>query len=326
MIRIATVGTSVITDAFIGAASRTSGIEVAAVSSRDAAKARTYADRVGVRGSFGGLDAVLASREIDAVYIGSPNSAHGGQVAAAIDAGKHVLVEKPAVGSADEWDDLVVRAGRAGVVLLEAMRTAYDPGMVAVRESLGSLGAVRRASFHYSKRSSRYDAVLVGEIPNIFDPAMGGGALADLGVYGVHAAILLFGEPVDVSAASVPIDTGVDGAGVALLAYPGFVVDVSYSKITTSTRPSEIQGEAATLVIDHLASPRRLTRVDGTGSPAETVVPGPADTLDGEVARFVDLIARQDVAVRDAAAADQARTAATLRTLERIRDAAAAAR
>jgi len=326
MIRIATVGTSVITDAFIAAASRTPGIEVAAVSSRDAAKARAYADRVGVRSAFGGLDAVLASDDIDAVYIGSPNSAHGGQVAAAIDAGKHVLVEKPAVGSAEEWDDLVARANRSGVVLLEAMRTAYDPGMVAVREGIGSLGAVRRASFHYSKRSSRYDAVLAGDVPNIFDPAMGGGALADLGVYGVHAAIVLFGEPSGVTAASVPIPTGVDGAGIALLAYPGFVVDVSYSKITTSTRPSEVQGEAATLVIDHLASPRLLTRVDGTGAPAETVIAGAPDALDGEVARFVDLIANALAGVRDSAVVDQARTAATLRTLERIRDAAAAMR
>ncbi|QLD12439.1 Gfo/Idh/MocA family protein [Microbacterium oleivorans] len=325
MIRVATVGTSVITDAFIGAVSRTPGIEVAAVSSRDEAKARAFADRLGVAGAYGGLDAVLAAGDIDAVYIGSPNSAHGGQVAAAIDAGKHVLVEKPAVGTAEEWDGLVVRARAAGVVVVEAMRTAYDPGMAAVSEAVASLGPVRRASFHYSKRSSRYDAVLAGDVPNIFDPAMGGGALADLGVYGVHAAILLFGEPTRVEASSVPIVTGVDGAGVALLTYSGLVVDVAYSKITTSTRPSEIQGEAATLVIDHLASPRLLTRIDGAAT-TETVVPGPVDTLDGEVARFVDLVALGGSVAADAAAVDQARTAATLRTLERIRAAAVTTR
>lgn len=317
MIRIATVGTSVITDAFIGAASRTPGIEVAAVSSRDAAKARAYADRLGVAESYAGLDALLADPRIDAVYVGSPNSAHGGQVAAAIEAGKHVLVEKPAVATAEEWDDLVERSRAAGVVLLEAMRTAYDPGIVALREWIATLGVLRRASFHYAKRSSRYDAVLAGETPNIFDPAMGGGALADLGVYGVHAAVLLFGEPLRVSASSVPIATGADGAGLAVLEYPGLVVDVGYSKITSAARPSEIQGEDATLLIDHLASPRRLTRIGLDGAEETWGSDAAVDVLDGEVARFVELA--EGAAVPDE---DQARTSLTLRTLERIRRAA----
>ncbi|MDD7928876.1 Gfo/Idh/MocA family protein [Microbacterium thalli] len=317
MIRIATIGTSVITESFIGAATRTSGIEVAAVTSRDIGRARAYADRVGVPGAFGDLASMLADPAIDAVYVGSPNSVHRDQVAAAIDAGKHVLVEKPAVSSAAEWDDLVARARAAEVVLIEAMRTAYDPGLAAVQELVPSLGTLRRASFHYSKRSSRYGAVLAGEVPNIFDPAMGGGALADLGVYGLHAAILLFGEPARVEAAVTPIRTGVEGAGIALLDYAGLVVDVAYSKITTSTRPSKIQGEDATLVIDHLASPRHLTRVDTDGNVTERVIDGPVDVLDGEVARFVELVsggASPEV--------DQERTAATLRTIERARAAA----
>lgn len=317
MIRIATIGTSVITDAFIGAASRTPGIEVAAVSSRDAAKARAYADRLGVAESYAGLDALLADPRIDAVYVGSPNFAHGGQVAAAIEAGKHVLVEKPAVATAEEWDDLVERSRAAGVVLLEAMRTAYDPGIVALREWIATLGVLRRASFHYAKRSSRYDAVLAGETPNIFDPAMGGGALADLGVYGVHAAVLLFGEPLRVSASSVPIATGADGAGLAVLEYPGLVVDVGYSKITSAARPSEIQGEDATLLIDHLASPRRLTRIGLDGAEETWGSDAAVDVLDGEVARFVELA--EGAAVPDE---DQARTSLTLRTLERIHRAA----
>ncbi|GLJ80904.1 Gfo/Idh/MocA family protein [Microbacterium imperiale] len=319
MIRIATVGTSVITESFIGAVSRTPGIEVAAVTSRDIDRARAYADRMGVAGAFGDLASMLADPAVDAVYVGSPNSVHRDQVAAAIDAGKHVLVEKPAVASAAEWDDLVARARAVGVVLIEAMRTAYDPGLTAVRELVPSLGTLRRASFHYSKRSSRYDAVLAGEVPNIFDPAMGGGALADLGVYGLHAAILLFGEPTRVAAAASPIRTGVEGAGIALLDYSGLVVDVAYSKITTSTRPSEIQGEKATLVIDHLASPRHLTRIDNGGEVTEHVIDGPVDVLDGEVARFVELVAGGE-----SPDADQERTAATLRTIERVRAASVA--
>lgn len=318
MIRIGTVGTSVITEAFIGSVARTEGVVVQAVSSRDLDRARAYADRFDVAGAYGSLDDLLAAGDIDAVYIGSPNSAHRDQASATLAAGKHVLVEKPAVATAAEWDELVAQADAAGLVILEAMRTAHDPGITALRELLPAVGVRRRASLHYQKRSSRYDQVLAGETPNIFDPAMGGGALADLGVYGLHAAMLLFGEPDTVVAASVPIRTGADGAGIALLHYPGFVADVSYSKITSSTRPSEVQGEDGTLVVDHIPSPRRLELTRNDGSVETVEIEGPQDVLDGEVAAFVEFVEG-----RRSAAEYQASTAATLRVIERIRAGAA---
>ncbi len=315
MIRIGTVGTSVITEAFIGAVSRTDGIEVAAVSSRDTGRARAYADRFGIAGAYGSVDELYAAADIDAVYIGSPNAAHRDQAAAALAAGKHVLVEKPAVTTAAEWDALVAQAGAAGLVVLEAMRTAHDPGIAALREMLPGVGVLRRASLHYQKRSSRYDQVLAGETPNIFDPDMGGGALADLGVYGLHAAVLLFGEPEAVAAASVRIRTGVDGVGIALLEYPGFVADVAFSKITSSTRPSEVQGEEGTLVIDHIPSPRHLELTRNDGSVETVRLDERQDGLDGEVAAFVEFVEG-----RRSAAEYQAATAATLRVVERVRD------
>ncbi|MGU7710165.1 Gfo/Idh/MocA family protein, partial [Escherichia coli] len=94
--------------------------------------------------------------------------------------------------------------------------------------------------------SSRYSLVLAGERVNIFDPAMGGGALTDIGVYPVHAMVSLFGVPETVQGAAVTIATGAEGAGVILATYPGMVVDVEYSKITRSGYGSEIQGEDAT--------------------------------------------------------------------------------
>lgn len=317
MIRIATIGTSVITTHFADAVGATSGIELGTVYSRDADRARAFAARIGAPASGDDLDAILADPEIDAVYVGSPNAVHAEQVRRVIAAGRHVLVEKPAVSTAAEWSGLVDAADRAGVVLLEAMRTAYDPGTAAVRELLPSIGVVRRASFHYQKRSSRYTNVLAGERVNIFDPAMGGGALADLGVYGVHALVLLFGEPVTVQAAAVPLDAGVDGAGIALLGYPGFVADASYSKITNSSRPSEIQGEDATLTIDEIASPRLLVRTAIDGTVDEVRVDAPENPLVGEVQRFVDLVESGG-----SAAEDNERTRITLKTLERIRSVA----
>lgn len=320
MINVATIGSSIITEAFARAVAQVEGIAVHTATSRDAERAAEVAARIGAPHAASDLDTVLADPAIDAVYVGSPNSVHAEQVRAALAAGKHVFVEKPAVGSEAEWAALTDEAAQRGVILMEGMRLAYDPGMGVVRDLLPTLGVLRRASLHYGKRSSRYDEVRAGRRVNIFDPGMGGGALADLGVYSVHVAVLLFGRPDTVQAMDVPIASGADGAGAALLGYPGLVVDVSYSKITNSERPSEIQGEAATLSIDDLVSPRRLVRhaVDGDRDGVE--IPDERHSLRGEVERFVELVAAGGSA---AAAADQERTRLTLETMARIRAALA---
>jgi len=314
MIRLATIGTSAITRSLIEAVGMADGITVAAVYSRDASRGRAFADSVGVADVFSDLAALLASPGIDAIYVASPNTAHEAQSLAAIRAGKHVLVEKPAVTNAQAWAGLCREAGDHGVVLLEALRTEYDPGLDAIRELLPTLGTIRRVQLGYQRRSARYDQVLAGQQVNIFDPAMAGGALMDLGVYCVHALVSLFGEPDTVQAASVTVASGADGAGSALCTYPGFVAEVLYSKITSSTLPSEIQGELGTLLIDQITTPSALVveRLDGT-STTQALPPIP-HVLIGEVERFVELVESSGTASHD-----QDLTAATLRVMDAIR-------
>ncbi len=144
--------------------------------------------------------------------------------------------------------------------------------------------------------------MLAGELVNIFDPALYGGAAYDLGVYCVSAMVELFGAPERVLAASVPIATGADGAGVALAVYPGLVVDVSYSKITASDRSNEVQGELGTLTFDHVTRPRsaRVTLLDGTST--EHSFDGVENNMVYEVERFAALVPEAD------ATTDQTRT------------------
>jgi predicted dehydrogenase len=313
MIRVATIGTSTITDRFADGVRAVDGIRISHAYSRHTDKAAAAAARFGAEPASD-LTALLASRGVDAVYVGSPNSVHREQVLAAVEAGKHVIVEKPAVPTVAEWDELVTAAQVSGVVLIEAMRTAYDPGLTAVRALLPVLGPIRRVSLRYGKRSSRYDSVLAGERVNIFDPAMAGGALNDLGVYCAHALVNLFGEPERVVGALVPIRSGSDGAGAALAVYPGFVADLSWSKITDSTLPSEIQGEHATLEIDAIDSARRLTVRSTDNTTEERTVDAPSNTLTDEVRRFAHLVASgEDPAI------DQQWTRQTLRLIEAIR-------
>ena len=221
MLRVATIGTSKITRYFAQAVTAVDGIEINCVFSRDPGRAVQFAQELGAPHSESDLPKLFTSPDTDAVYIASPNGIHHSQALAAIRAGKHVLIEKPAVPTADEWADLVNEASAAGVVLLEGIRNEYDPGISAVADTLPLLGRIRRVSFRYQKRSDRYDLVLAGQRVNVFDPSMAGGALMDLGVYCAHALIRLFGPPNRVIAATIPLPAGSDGAGTALAVYPG---------------------------------------------------------------------------------------------------------
>ena len=316
MIQVATIGTSKITHQFVAAMQGVDGIELSGVYSRDAERAALAAQALGAPRSWVSLDDLPASPDVDAVYVASPNSVHHAQALAAIEAGKHVLVEKPAVPTAAEFESLLVAARAHEVVLLAGRRTAYDPGLELVRSLLPSLGQLRRVSLAYCQRSARYDQVLAGERVNIFDPDLAGGALYDLGVYCVGALIALFGEPGRVLAAQVPIATGADGAGAALAVYPGFVVDLSYSKITASSRPSEVQGELGTMTVDHIAAPRniRVDLLDGTVREQQVDGPDGNGNMVYEIQRFVDLVSGgADPSL------DQQRTLASLRVLDAIR-------
>lgn len=314
MIRLATIGTSTITEKFADAVAQTPGIRIDVVFSRDADRGRAFADRLGIDRVSTDLDALLATGEVDAVYVGSPNGAHAAQAAAAIAAGVHVFLEKPATPKADEFARLVDDARDRGVVVFEGMRNVYDPGMSRLRELLPRVGAVRLVSFGQSQRSARYDLVLAGETPNIFDPALAGGALFDLGVYPLSAAIELFGAPSRVLGATVAIATGADGAGAAVLDYDGFVAQIAFSKIGASRRPNEIQGELGTIEIDEITAPRRLVLDLFSGIREEIEIDGPDNNMRFEVARFAALV-RGDADP----APDQRRSLEVLRTVEAIR-------
>ncbi|AKT51842.1 Gfo/Idh/MocA family protein [Arsenicicoccus sp. oral taxon 190] len=297
MIRIATIGTSVITETFLGAAR--GRVAVSVVHSRDPQRgahlARTYA----VPATTSDLDALLARDDVDAVYVASPNSVHPEQVRACLEAGRHVLAEKPLAPTGAEAQELFALAQSRGLVLLEAMRSAFDPGTQAVRELLPLLGQVRRVSFCYHQRSSRYDRVLAGERVNVFDPAMAGGALLDLGVYCVRPLVDLFGMPERVTMAQVEVTTGADGAGVVLATYPGMVADLSYSKITRSSLPSVVEGELGTLTIDHVAAPRELVVELLDGTRRDVQVRGEEPNLGYEIDRFAELVESGDLPVRE---------------------------
>lgn len=160
----------------------------------------------------------LLESEADTVYIGLPNLVHYDYARAALLKNKHVIVEKPMIARPEEFEELRALARARGLVLAEAMTLHYQPALEQMKKDLPLLGRLRLCSFNYSQYSSRYDAFLRGEIAPAFDPALGGGALMDLNVYNLHAALCLFGPPRGATY-TANLQRGVDTSGVLTLDY-----------------------------------------------------------------------------------------------------------
>lgn len=151
---------------------------VTAIASRDLAKARAMADRFSVPHAFGSYEEMLASSVIDAVYIPLPTSQHAEWTVKAANAGKHVLCEKPIALKAADIEPLIAARDRNKVVVTEAYMVTYAPVWLKVRELLaqGAIGRLRmvQGAFSYFNDDP-------ANMRNI--PALGGGALPDIGVY-----------------------------------------------------------------------------------------------------------------------------------------------
>jgi predicted dehydrogenase len=156
-------------------------------------------------------------------------------------------VEKPAFSTPEEMAEIIELANQQQVLFFEAARNIHEASFSTVAEFLPTRGAILGANFSYMKYSSRYDAVLAGEEPNIFSPHFSGGALADLGVYPIYAAVAWFGKPQDVHYFARKLPTGVDGIGTAVLRYADFDVTIQTGKIADSELRSEIYFEDGTL-------------------------------------------------------------------------------
>lgn len=272
-LRFATIGTSGICEQFLRALPEVEGVECVAAYSRDAARARAFGEKYGARRFFDDLSELAACDEVDAVYIASPNGAHASQALQMIAGRKHVLVEKSL--AANEWEarEVFGAAREKGVVAMEAMRNLHVPAFSAIERVVADeLGAVRLATFRFSKVTSRMARLRAGERLNIFDPLLAGGALMDIGVYCVEPAVALFGRPSEVRALSVtsavpgaaeddPYAT-IDLAGEALLGYGDKVVSLSYGKMCDDVIPSQVEGEDATLLWDHTSCPDNLRVAD----------------------------------------------------------------
>ena len=166
------IGTNFISDWFVNAGRHCEGFCVQAVYSRTMEKGRTFADKHGIPDCYDSLEALASADNVDAVYIASPTACHAAQSIQMLNAGKHVLCEKPVASNEKELQAMLAAAKEHGVVFMEAMKLVINPAFDAIMENLPKLGKIRRVTFQMCQYSSRYDKFKNGIIENAFRPEL----------------------------------------------------------------------------------------------------------------------------------------------------------
>jgi predicted dehydrogenase len=211
------------------------GAEPIAVASRSAARAQEFAARHGLARAYGSYAEILTDPEIDVLYVATPHAQHHAFALAALRAGKALLVEKSFTATTAGAAEVIDLARGTGIFVMEAMWTRFQPAVVALRELVadGAIGEVRsvQADLGVAREYEPTD--------RLFDLALGGGALLDLGVYVVSFAQMLLGTPERVVAAGSLFPSGVDAEASLLLDHG----DGRTATLTTSLRQA-LPGQA----------------------------------------------------------------------------------
>jgi len=268
---------------FLAGARDADGVELFAVASRDRGRADVYAREQGIERAYGDYEAMLQDPDVEAVYIPLPNSLHVEWTIKSLEAGKHVLCEKPLSRRPPDVERAFATAEQNGRLLMEAFMYRHNPQTRKLTElvNTGAIGRLRviRAAF--------------GFVTN--DPAnvrlksdLDGGALMDVGCYCLSAARLIAGEPERVSAEQALGGDGVDVAFAATMRHANDVISHFDAGLALAGRDFlEVVGDAGALELDdpwHCREPViRLRREDGS---TERIEPERANSYELEAENF----------------------------------------
>jgi dihydrodiol dehydrogenase / D-xylose 1-dehydrogenase (NADP) len=235
-----------------------------AVGSRSVESAKRFGGRFGSVKNYGSYEALMADPDVDAIYIATPHPFHKENTLACLAAGKPVLCEKPfAINSADSIE-MVQQAREHGVFLMEAMWTRFLPVQVKVREWLadGMIGEPLSLVCDFGFRAGFNPG------SRLFDPALGGGALLDVGIYTLSYASMVFGsQPERIQADATLGETGVDEQNAELLTYKnGAQAQLSSSIRVTTEQRVRISGTEGSITVPNFWHATEATLVKADGS------------------------------------------------------------
>ena len=226
-----------------------------AVASRSLEKAQKFADALGFQKAYGSYEEMLSDPEVDLVYIATPHSHHFEHMNLCLDHGKAVLCEKAFALNAAQAKAIRQKASEKGVFVAEAIWTRYMPSRQIINDILAS-GIIGKPNTLTGNLSYSMAAK-----ERIHNPALGGGTLLDIGVYGINFALMHFGNDIERVDSSVRMmDTGVDGMETITIHYrDGRMAVLTHSCYAQSDRKGMIHGDKGYMVIENINNPQSVS-------------------------------------------------------------------
>ncbi|WP_285875837.1 Gfo/Idh/MocA family protein [Microbacterium oleivorans] len=299
--KLAVVGAGKIVAEFLPHAQRIPGLTVEAIvgTERSRAALEQTAAAHGIPHAYTDVDVCLAEADVDTVWVAVPNVLHTDVARRALRAGMHVICEKPFVLRAEDLAELRGLAEERELILVEAISTQYLANVEWMRQNLGRLGDLRLVQCEYSQYSSRYDAFREGAVLPAFDPAAGGGALMDIGIYALHLVVGLMGTPETV-VYTPRIERGSDTSGVTVLGYPDLTAVCIGAKDSPGPSRTKIQGTEGVMLVD--GPPNEISAVElrlRDGTIERVALDHDPHRMTAEFRAFVRMIADRDLVERD---------------------------
>jgi len=226
---------------------RLAGMHVEAVGSRSLDRAESYAKKHSISRSYGSYEELVEDPDVDIVYIATTNNAHFANAKLALSAGKHVLLEKPFTLDATQAIELVGISRSNNVFLMEAMWTRFLPNHSVLFEKLeqGLIGTPLYFFADHNQYLPKHSH------PRLYDQALGGGSLLDLGVYPISLAHRLFGKPSRIQAAATLMAGNIDESVSAIFEYSGGRQSLMHSSIrSTGPVKAYILGDAGRIEME----------------------------------------------------------------------------
>ena len=233
-------------------------MECYAVSSRSLEKAEVFAEKYGFEKAYGSYEEMLRDPNVELVYIATPHSHHYEHMMLCIAYGKPILCEKAFTLNAQQAKKIQEAAAQKGVYVAEAIWTRYMPSRKVINDVLAS-GVIGKPNTLTANLS-----YIISHKERIHNPALAGGALLDIGVYGVNFALMHFGTDIERVESSVKmLDTGVDAMETITIFYrDGRMAVLTHSIFCRSDRKGIIHGDKGYMVVENINNPQSLKVYD----------------------------------------------------------------
>lgn len=233
-------------------------IECYAVASRTLERAQNFAAKHGFEKAYGSYEELLGDPEVELVYVATPHSHHYEHMMMSLERGKPVICEKAFTMNAAQAKRVAEFAREKGLFAAEAIWPRYMPSRAIIDRVIesGVIGKVNTLTANLS--------YVIGGVRRIREPELAGGALLDIGVYGLNFALMHFGEDLERVESSVQMtDTGVDGMETITLFYrDGRMAVLTHSIYARSDRKGIIHGDKGYIVVENINNPQSVTVYD----------------------------------------------------------------